>query len=200
MSSLNAYQHPTTFNFDAPPPYEFIKVHNRLLLPLILSLLTLFVLASPQRACALTREGDVYQIATSADLIDFHNGLDNGTIPLSADALLTADIDLADADGRLMDWTPISGDYDNPYTGAFDGAGHSVKGYEITKTAGDGYAGFFSYIGEKDGKKGVVRGLTVEGGVNITSATGNTVNAGAVAGWNEGTIEDCRNAAAVIIS
>ncbi|MCC8057822.1 Ig-like domain-containing protein [Cloacibacillus sp.] len=99
-----------------------------------------------------------------------------------------------------MDWTPISGDYDNPYTGAFDGAGHSVKGYEITKTAGDGYAGFFSYIGEKDGKKGVVRGLTVEGGVNITSATGNTVNAGAVAGWNEGTIEDCRNAAAVIIS
>ncbi|WP_455600539.1 Ig-like domain-containing protein [Cloacibacillus sp.] len=183
-----------------PPPYEFIKVHNRLLLPLILSLLTLFVLASPQRACALTREGDVYQIATSADLIDFHNGLDNGTIPLSADALLTADIDLADADGRLMDWTPISGDYDNPYTGAFDGAGHSVKGYEITKTAGDGYAGFFSYIGEKDGKKGVVRGLTVEGGVNITSATGNTVNAGAVAGWNEGTIEDCRNAAAVIVS
>ncbi|WP_455599424.1 Ig-like domain-containing protein [Cloacibacillus sp.] len=183
-----------------PPPSEFINVHNRLLLPLILSLLTLFVLASPQRACALTREGDVYQIATSADLIDFHNGLDNGTIPLSADALLTADIDLADADGRLMDWTPISGDYDNPYTGAFDGAGHSVKGYEITKTAGDGYAGFFSYIGEKDGKKGVVRGLTVEGGVNITSATGNTVNAGAVAGWNEGTIEDCRNAAAVIVS
>ncbi|WP_455594071.1 Ig-like domain-containing protein [Cloacibacillus porcorum] len=183
---------------------SLLRFTNKLVLPLTFFLLTLFILASPQRACALTQNsGDCYIIATSADLIEFNeriNGIKGDPIPLSADALLTADIDLADANGNPMDWTPISGDYDNPYTGTFDGAGHSVKGYKITKTAGDSYAGFFSYIGEKDGKKGVVRGLTVEGGVNITSATGTTVNAGAVAGLNEGTIEDCRSAAAVIVS
>lgn len=183
---------------------SLLRFTNELVLPLTFFLLTLFILASPQRACALTQNsGDCYIIATSADLIEFNeriNGIKGDPIPLSADALLTADIDLADANGNPMDWTPISGDYDNPYTGTFDGAGHSVKGYKITKTAGDGYAGFFSYIGEKDGKKGVVRGLTVEGGVNITSATGTTVNAGAVAGLNEGAIEDCRSAAAVIVS
>ena len=186
-----------------PPQVSLLRFTNKLVLPLTLFLLTLFILASPQYACALTQEGGVYQIATSADLIEFNeriNGIKGEPIPLSADALLTADIDLADANGKLMDWTPISGDYDTPYTGTFDGAGHSVKGYEITKTVGDGHAGFFCYIGEKDGKKGVVRGLTVEGGVNITSATGTTVNAGAVAGLNDGTIEDCRSAAAVIVS
>ena len=187
-----------------PPPAKFNKVYlTRLFL---LSILALFILASPYRACALTPDSDGrYTIDTSADLIEFNeriNGIKGDPIPLSADALLTADIDLSDANGKPMDWMPISGDYDNPYTGTFDGAGHSVKGYEITKTVGDGYAGFFSYIGEKDGKKGVVRGLTVEGGVKITSVTGNanTVKAGAVAGLNEGTIEDCRSAAAVIVS
>ncbi|WP_455600444.1 hypothetical protein, partial [Cloacibacillus sp.] len=193
MSSLNADQHLTLI---PPPRTSLLKFTNKLVLPLTLFLLTLFILASSQHACALTQEGGVYQIATSADLIDFHNGLDSGTIPLSADALLTADIDLADADGKLMDWTPISGDY----AGTFDGAGHSVKGYEITKTVGgNNYAGFFSIIDFG----GVVRGLTVEGGVNITSlSTGSNVIAGAVAGWNYGIIESCQSTstAAVIIN
>ena len=189
-----------------PPRVSLLRFTNELVLPLTFFLLTLFILASPYRACALTPDSNGrYTIITSADLIEFNeriNGIKGNPIPLSADVLLSADIDLSDANGKPMDWTPISGDYDNPYTGTFDGAGHSVKGYEITKTVGDGYAGFFSYIGEKDGKKGVVRGLTVEGGVKITSVTGNAnaVKAGAIAGLNKGTIESCRSTAAVIVN
>ena len=40
---------------------------------------------------------------------------------------LTADIDLT---GK--DWTPIGTDYNNSYTGTFDGGGHTIKGLTVT--------------------------------------------------------------------
>ena len=47
---------------------------------------------------------------------------------------LTADIDLT---GK--DWTPIGTDYDNSYTGTFDGGGHTITG--LTVTTNDEYVG-----------------------------------------------------------
>ncbi|MBK1765006.1 MAG: fimbrillin family protein, partial [Escherichia coli] len=41
-------------------------------------------------------------------------------------------------------WTPIGTDYDNAYTGTFDGGGHTITG--LTVTTNDEYAGLFGYL------------------------------------------------------
>ena len=91
---------------------------------------------------------------------------------------LTADIDLT---GK--DWTPIGTDYNNSYTGTFDGGGHTIKG--LTVTTNDRYAGLFGDLGEA----GTVKNVVMEG-VQITNNHGSGY-AGGVVGNSWGTIENC---------
>ena len=80
-------------------------------------------------------------------------------------------------------WTPV-GDDSNAYTGTFDGGKHTISG--LCVSSGD-YAGLFGRIGEK----GTVQNLTLDG--PTISSTSNIINsaAGAVAGGNDGAIENC---------
>lgn len=91
---------------------------------------------------------------------------------------LTADIDLT---GK--DWTPIGTDYDNSYTGTFDGGDHTITG--LTITTKDQFVGLFGYLN----RAGTVKNVVMEG-IQITSnhMFGNT---GGVAGFSWGTIENC---------
>ena len=81
------------------------------------------------------------------------------------------------------DWTPIGTSFDNSYKGTFDGGGHTIKG--LTVTTNDKYAGLFGYIGNA----GTVKNVVMEG-VLITSNNGSS-QAGGVAGFSRGTIENC---------
>ncbi len=81
------------------------------------------------------------------------------------------------------DWTPIGTDYDNSYTGTFDGGGHTIKG--LTVTTNDRYAGLFGDLGEA----GTVKNVVMEG-VQITNNHGSGY-AGGVVGNSWGTIENC---------
>ena len=81
------------------------------------------------------------------------------------------------------DWTPIGTDYDNSYTGTFDGDGHTITG--LTVTTNDEYAGLFGYLG----KAGTVKNVVMED-VQITSNHSRS-HAGGVAGHSNGTIENC---------
>ncbi|MCD8163958.1 MAG: Ig-like domain-containing protein [Synergistaceae bacterium] len=156
--------------------------------------MALFILAAPGPARAdfndLKNDGDGYYIIAASkdkDLCDFRDGINGGSIPLSAKARLTTDIDLSDTDGNPTEWAPI-GKANNGYTGTFDGAGHTVKGYKIKERAVD--IGFFGVVDSG----GTVRGLTVSGDINIID-TGDGADAGGVAGrCYSGTIEDCVNA------
>jgi len=94
---------------------------------------------------------------------------------------LTADIDLT---GK--NWTPIGTDYDNAYTGTFDGGGHTITG--LTITTNDQYAGLFGYLGNF-GKFGTVKNVVMEG-IQIT-CNHRLGYAGGVAGFSGGTIENC---------
>ena len=94
---------------------------------------------------------------------------------------LTADIDLT---GK--DWTPIGTDYDNSYTGTFDGGGHTITG--LTVTTNDEYAGLFGYLGNF-GKFGTVKNVVMDG-IQIT-CNHRLGYAGGVAGFSWGTIENC---------
>ena len=81
------------------------------------------------------------------------------------------------------DWTPIGTDYDNSYTGTFDGGGHTITG--LTITTKDQFVGLFGYLN----RAGTVKNVVMEG-IQITSnhMFGNT---GGVAGFSWGTIENC---------
>ena len=82
------------------------------------------------------------------------------------------------------DWTPIGTDYDNSYTGTFDGGGHTITG--LTVTTNDEYAGLFGYLN----RAGTVKNVVMEG-VQITSNQIYGGSIGGVAGSSYGTIENC---------
>ena len=81
------------------------------------------------------------------------------------------------------DWTPIGTDYDNSYKGTFDGGGHTITG--LTFTTNDQYAGLFGCLGEA----GTVKNVVMED-VQIT-CNHRLGYAGGVAGFSDGTIENC---------
>ena len=83
-------------------------------------------------------------------------------------------------------WTPIGTDYDNAYTGTFDGGGHTITG--LTVTTNDQYAGLFGYLGNF-GKFGTVKNVVMDG-IQIT-CNHRLGYAGGVAGYSRGTIENC---------
>lgn len=88
---------------------------------------------------------------------------------------LDNDIDLSD-----IDWTPI-GTESRPYTGNFDGGGHTITGLKIDKSGTD-YVGLIGCLGSG----GKVQNVTL---TNISVSGANCV--GGIAGQNYGTVENC---------
>jgi len=81
-------------------------------------------------------------------------------------------------------WTPIGTDYDNSYTGTFDGGGHTITG--LTFTTNDEFAGLFGWLN----RAGSVKNVVMEG-VQITSNQIYGGSIGGVVGYSWGTIENC---------
>ncbi len=124
-----------------------------------------------------TIESDGSYTVTSADgLMNVAELVNGGKTDINI--TLGTNIDLT---GK--DWTPIGTDYDNLYKGTFDGGGHTITG--LTVTTNDRFVGLFGRLGEA----GTVKNVVMEG-IQITSnhMFGNT---GGVAGYSDGTIENC---------
>ena len=124
-----------------------------------------------------TIEGNGSYTVTSADGLMNVAELVNGG---KTDINITLDKNI-DLTGK--DWTPIGTNYDNSYTGPFDGGGHTITG--LTITTKDQFVGLFGYLN----RAGTVKNVVMEG-IQITSnhMFGNT---GGVAGFSWGTIENC---------
>ena len=128
-----------------------------------------------------TIESNGSYTVTSADGLMNIAELVNGG---KSDINITLDTDI-DLTGK--DWTPIGTDYDNSYTGTFDGGGHTITG--LTVTTNDQYAGLFGYLG-KFGKFGTVKNVVMDG-IQIT-CNHRLGSAGGVAGFSRAvTIENC---------
>ena len=124
-----------------------------------------------------TIESDGTYTVTSADgLMNVAKLVNGGKSDINI--TLTADIDLT---GK--DWTPIGTSFSNKYTGTFDGGGHTIKG--LTVTTNDQFVGLFGSIGNA----GTVKNVMMED-VQITSNRSSGF-AGGVAGYSDGTIENC---------
>ena len=124
--------------------------------------------------------GSPYQIGTKAELYWFAalvNGELGGETPnASANAVLTANITVTNET-----WTPIGNDSYNPYTGTFDGQGHTISGLYFNDGSAS-YVGLFGY------NKGTIKNV----GVVDSYFYGNQY-VGGVCGGNEGTITGCYN-------
>jgi hypothetical protein len=141
-----------------------------------------------------------YQISSYAALKEFAS-LVNGTDRYaesanhSAYAILTTDIvckNDPNDEGYATDWVPIGNDT-HPYTGTFDGKGHSITGLSntgIAEVANSDYQGLFGYVGSG----GVVKKVTLE----YASITGKE-SVGGIVGYNQGTVSDCHVGSGVTI-
>lgn len=133
-----------------------------------------------------TDDGNGNYIVTTAEglkaVADIAN---NGNLGINI--TLTENINLTD-----MEWTPIGTNYNNAYTGIFDGNGKTITG--LTVTGSDQYAGLFGRIGSG----GTVKNVVLEG-VQITSDN-SLGSVGGVAGYSYGNIEYCSVSGSVSVS
>lgn len=136
--------------------------------------------------------GGVYQISNGSELAWF-SALVNGKLSdteqnASANAVLTNDIlinpELFDETSNI--WDPM-GTETAPYNGTFDGCSHRISGIYTLDTEAIN-VGLFGYIGTS----GIVKNLFIE-----TSKINGYRYVGAVAGYNNGLIQNCFNYAAV---
>ena len=117
-----------------------------------------------------------YNVTSADGLMNIAKLVNGGKTDINI--TLTADIDLT---GK--NWTPIGTSFSNKYTGTFDGGGHTIKG--LTVTTYDQFVGLFGSIGYA----GTVKNVMMED-VQITSNRSSGF-AGGVAGYSDGTIENC---------
>ena len=169
-------------------------------------------------------EGDPYLIEDTKDLLAFAEEVNKPNryepeADINIWAELMDDIDLnpsytynqltdqwTDAEGKaveeskLEEWAPIADDSDYPYTGTFEGNGHTISGLFINNSStNDDYFGLFGVIG--DG--GNVTNLTVEGSVTVNipeKFSGDLVIAGGVTGMNLGNVNNCTNKVNVTVT
>ena len=153
---------------------------------------------SPELIHAPQLVNGVYQISCASELYGFAQLVNGGNTDQNTKAVLTADIvvntGVLKADGNLADdtsgftsWTPI-GNYNNQYTGTFDGQGHTISGLYFNDSS-TSYVGLFGCLGSNGEIKNVgVIGSYLRGDVSV----------GGVFGFNEGgTITGSYNAGTV---
>jgi Zn-dependent metalloprotease len=115
---------------------------------------------------------EIYQISSVADLQALCNTPGN----YGQHFILTADLDCS---GAAL--TPI-GNSSTPFTGIFDGNGHTISNLTITASTQD-YIGLFGYVGSG----GQIRNL----GVEDVNMTGNICVGGLVGYNDDGTLTGC---------
>ena len=132
-------------------------------------------------------ETDPYQINTAAGLKWFRDKVNNAKTKEETKicAVLTANIDL-----KNEEWTPIgigedTRNQDLPYSGTFDGNGHTISGLNVNY--GDKNGGLFCYV-----KSATIKNLTVAG--SVTYSSGDGIAYGGIVGCaDSSTIENCTN-------
>lgn len=163
------------------------------------------ITGTPALATGSGTETDPYRIGTAEGLKLFHDIVNNEngqTQNTAACATLTADIVLNDGtfdeDGNYTpgpsvaatptEWTFIGRDYDEAYSGTFDGAGHTIQGIYCNDQI-KGRAGLFGYV----------NGATIKD-IKVTGYIKTYGLAGGIAAYIRGgtSITDCVNAATVI--
>ena len=147
--------------------------------------------------------GEPYEIHSAADLAGLAqlvNGIRSSSWPWGMEYVdfagktitLMTDIDLGANGASGLEWPMIGDDDNNPFRGTFNGNGHTISNVLVDNNYDgaihyDRVAGIFGYNG------GTIRNLTVSNGYFLADGVMGfkTDYAGAIAGVNNGTIENC---------
>lgn len=126
-------------------------------------------------------QGETVEIANASGLFSFASRVNRGETDLNA--VLTSDIDLS---GKT--WSPIGPAEFRPFTGSFDGQGHTVRNL-VNATPGE-YGGMFGVVSGAH-----VQNLIVSGDSKVS----NSRYVGGVAGFDMGgsVFEKCQNEAQI---
>lgn len=165
---------------------------------------TVSLAAAEDPGYTVSEDGNTYEVYNADGLLAWNKAVQGN---LLLNCTLTDDINLT---GK--EWTPI-GDYDNRYTGTFDGGNHTITGLTINQYGN--YVGMIDFLDSG----GTVQNLTLEN-VNITggdivgsvvgdnygtvtacTASGNvsgTSRIGGVVGYNNGTVTACYHASGTV--
>ena len=165
---------------------------------------TVSLAAAKDPGYTVSEDGNTYEVYNADGLLAWNKAVQGN---LLLNCTLTDDINLT---GK--EWTPI-GDYDNRYTGTFDGGNHTITGLTINQYGN--YVGMIDFLDSG----GTVQNLTLEN-VNITggdivgsvvgdnygtvtacTASGNvsgTSRIGGVVGYNNGTVTACYHASGTV--
>ncbi|MBR0062062.1 MAG: hypothetical protein IJP68_11350, partial [Selenomonadaceae bacterium] len=126
-----------------------------------------------------------YLVNTVADLQKLATYVNNGNTCAGYKFKLTSDLNL-----NNENWTPIGngGDYNNHFTGVFDGQGHIIRNLTV-ETSGYERAGLFGYLGYTNDRGGTIQNVNLlNANVKVDTAGG---IAGGIVGTNYGTIDNC---------
>jgi len=151
-------------------------------------LAVLLLTAVAQDACALTWRGkgtneEPYLIGSVAEWNQLAKDVKSGINYKGEYFLLGNNINFSGENNytAIGTYSTSGSNLNKSFQGTFDGGGHTISNFTINDSGSLSYEGLFGYIGDH----GTVKNLIISGlEVNVTS------NAGAVAGRNEGTIED----------
>lgn len=139
-----------------------------------------------------------YDEATNTYTVNTAEGLavwaDAARTNLSTNCILGADITLEVPDDGSDNWTPVGGN-GSPYTGSFDGAGHTISNLKFNTS--ENIKGMFGYI--NGGAR--ISNLELKNvDINCTNSLPYT-DIGAIAGWAEdATIVNCTVSGKIIAS
>lgn len=121
---------------------------------------------------------DPYQVSNAAQLDEVRNNL-------NAYYVQTADIDLSSIDN----WEPI-GDYDNAFTGQYDGNNYNINNLSII-ASNDTYVGLFGYVNEYADMKNIkLQNLNIDY-ISEYGDSRSYVYVGSVVGSTSTTIGNC---------
>lgn len=123
----------------------------------------------------VSEDGNTYEVYNAEGLKNIASLVNSGATGINI--TLDTDLDLTD-----MEWTPIGADYNNAYTGIFDGNGKTITGltFNQSETSNVGLIGYL-------GSGGKVQNLTLEN-VNLNGDW----DVGGVVGYNNnGTVTAC---------
>ncbi|MDE6217885.1 MAG: hypothetical protein K2F64_02665, partial [Muribaculaceae bacterium] len=129
---------------------------------------------------------NVYQISSAEELAWFAAKVNGKQPALNAD--LVADIDLGD-----YDWTPVGNGTGTPFSGIFNGHGHSVKGLYINQPKLQ-YQSLFGVVKGSAGKRAAIMDIEVQGRVACKKDAAGIVGYA----WQHADISKCANKAEII--
>ena len=123
----------------------------------------------------ISTDGKNYYAYTAKGLLAWNEAVQKD---MSLNCTLAADITLPTVAEGESNWTPV-GTYSNPYTGTFDGGGHTITGLTVD-LPNQSYVGLIGFL------RGTVKNLTLAG-VEINGRG----FVGGVVGANDGTVTGC---------